>query len=191
MSNWEQRPLSSKQVEYAALDAFVLVEIYDVITDPYQGLTQEQLDKLTYSFMGQARQHQGTTSNPKNTSSVDDQQPEAQTTLQDCIMELVPPPKQQLEQNNVCQTGNSESLSSSPAAMSDGQSTAAGVAMPSGSRQSHDTSTPNPVASRVQPSMAEAGQQQEYKLPPGLHLQRCLQDNGLQGVVKPFAPGAG
>ena len=53
MSDWERRPLSSKQLEYAALDAFVLLEIYDVISHPNQGLSQAQLGLSMYSYSHQ------------------------------------------------------------------------------------------------------------------------------------------
>ncbi len=31
MTNWEKRPLTKEQLEYAALDAFILLKIHDLI----------------------------------------------------------------------------------------------------------------------------------------------------------------
>lgn len=56
-SDWERRPLSSKQLEYAALDAFVLLQIYDVISNPNTGLSRGQLQSCLYSHHAGGRQH--------------------------------------------------------------------------------------------------------------------------------------
>ncbi|KAH3793629.1 uncharacterized protein LOC127839532 [Dreissena polymorpha] len=42
MSNWERRPLKTEQVKYAALDAYVLLELYDVLIK----LAQDQGDDI-------------------------------------------------------------------------------------------------------------------------------------------------
>ena len=77
MSDWERRPLSDKQVEYAAMDAFVLLDIYDVIADPEKGLSQQQLQSLTYNYIGQKRHSSGPTSS--------DNTPDQPTSLADYV----------------------------------------------------------------------------------------------------------
>ena len=42
LSNWQQRPLRKEQISYAALDAYCLFELYDVI--------QKQFTKLPCDF---------------------------------------------------------------------------------------------------------------------------------------------
>ena len=37
MSNWNQRPLTEAQLKYAALDAFVLIQIHDYMQNQYGG----------------------------------------------------------------------------------------------------------------------------------------------------------
>lgn len=56
MSDWEKRPLSSRQLEYAALDAFVLLQIFNVISNRQTGLSQAQLQSCLHSYPAQRPQ---------------------------------------------------------------------------------------------------------------------------------------
>lgn len=43
ISNWNNMPLRNKQIEYAAIDAFILIELYNIIKN-------EDLDNLDLDF---------------------------------------------------------------------------------------------------------------------------------------------
>lgn len=49
MSDWERRPLSDRQLTYAALDAFVLLQIYDAIVGSF---SPQQLQPYLFTFNG-------------------------------------------------------------------------------------------------------------------------------------------
>ena len=53
MSDWERRPLSERQLTYAALDAFVLLQIYDAIVGSFSA---EQLQPYLFTFNGSRAQ---------------------------------------------------------------------------------------------------------------------------------------
>ena len=58
MSDWERRPLSSRQLTYAALDAFVLLQIVEAITHGEPAITSQQLQQFTFTYDGHQAQSQ-------------------------------------------------------------------------------------------------------------------------------------
>lgn len=52
MSDWERRPLSSRQLTYAALDAYVLLQIVEAITHEEPAITSQQLQQFTFTYDG-------------------------------------------------------------------------------------------------------------------------------------------
>ena len=182
MSDWERRPLSSKQTEYAALDAFVLLELYDAITKPGQGLTQQQLEPFLYSFTGQKRQRTASIStNPAKQPSTSDQQH-----------------KQHAPQPDAC---NSAEHSSQPD-QGDSAESANGNLCPADQLKSlHNSSPGGPVSTSaqvqaqrsVQPQvpLATKPEGQAVALSAGSPLQQCLHRHGVEGAVKSFPSGAG
>ena len=57
MSDWERRPLSDRQLTYAALDAFVLLQIFDAITQGKDAINQQQLQQFISTYSAQGPQH--------------------------------------------------------------------------------------------------------------------------------------
>lgn len=53
MSDWGRRPLSSRQLTYAALDAFVLLQIVEAITQGGSALSQQQLQQFLFTCSAQ------------------------------------------------------------------------------------------------------------------------------------------
>lgn len=52
MSDWAARPLSSRQLQYAALDAVVLPQLYDVLARELgPGRTQQLVTQHTTNFV--------------------------------------------------------------------------------------------------------------------------------------------
>lgn len=49
-SNWENRPLRNEQIAYAALDAYCLLEIYDIVQNQCER-NQIEFNDLVHSFM--------------------------------------------------------------------------------------------------------------------------------------------
>ena len=62
-SDWEARPLSPRQLDYAALDAHVSVQIYDALTTGSIPSTTPMLPDLAYQG-----NHSSMPRNPQNTS---------------------------------------------------------------------------------------------------------------------------
>lgn len=192
MSNWERRPLSDKQLEYAALDAFVLLDIYDVIADPEKGLSQQQLQSLAYSYIGQKRQRSG----PIPSSNSQDQ-PESLPDHADTNM----------TSKSVPQTSDPAAEEYQPATAADSGPQATSAA----SRQGQfSTRQPNSSqysiangdednrhdghGSSLHEKQAEHPNLQHNAtapLPAGSPLQDCLQRNSLQHAVRGIAPGTG
>ena len=184
MSDWERRPLSSKQTEYAALDAFVLLELYDAIAKPGQGLTQQQLEPFVYSFTDQKRQRTGSIMS----NASDAKQPS--TSVQQH--------KQHALQPDAC---TSAEHSSQPD-QGDSAETANGNLCPADQLESLQNSSLNgPVGisaqvqsqGSVQPQvpLANKTEGQVVTLSAGSPLQQCLHRHGREGAVKPFPSGAG
>ncbi|KAL0033286.1 hypothetical protein WJX77_001863 [Trebouxia sp. C0004] len=179
MSDWEHRPLSSKQTEYAALDAFVLLDLYDVIAKPSQGLTQQQLEPFLYSFTDQKRQRTG--SNPAKQPPTSTQQHKQHAPPQDaCISaEGFSRPDQsdtaQTADGNSCPADQVKSLQNSNL---DGPAS---------------TSAQVQAQRSVQPQalLANKPEGQAVALSAGSPLQQCLHRHGLEGIVKAFPSGAG
>lgn len=182
MSDWERRPLSIKQTEYAALDAFVLLDLYDAIVEPSQGLTQQQLEPFLYSFTDQKRQQTG--SNASNLAK----QPSTSTQQH----------KQHALQPDAC-------ISAEPSSQpdqGDSAETADGKLCPADQLQTlQNSSLDGPVSTSaqvltqrpIQPQapLANKSERQAVALSTGSPLQQCLHKHGLEGVVKSFPSGAG
>jgi len=182
MSDWERRPLSSKQTEYAALDAFVLLELYDAIAKPGQGLTQQQLEPFLYSFTDQKRQRTASiASNPAKQPSTSVQQHKQHAPLPDACSSVEH--SSQADQGdsaanadgNLCPADQLESLQNS--SLDGPVSTSAQV-------QAHRSVQP-------QAPLANKPEGQAVALSAGSPLQQCLNRHGLEGAVKSFPSGAG
>ncbi len=185
MSDWEQRPLSSRQTEYAALDAFVLLQVYDAITGG-QGLTQQQLEPFVYSYTDQKRQQRATAKAAG--MPTDDYQPKRQAMQQNassqsgCRSAKLDSRSDQSSSAQPC-SGNNQGITSQsrePALKQDDvsactDSSACGYLHGPQDQQSLSGSEPGEAVTLL----------------AGSPLQQCLQENKLQGVVKSLAPGAG
>ena len=182
MSDWERRPLSIKQTEYAALDAFVLLELYDAVAKPGQGLTQQQLEPFLYSFTDQKRQRTGSiASNPAKQPSTSFQRHKEHAPQPDaCISaEHSSAPDQgdsaETADGNLCPADQLKSLQKS--SLDGPVSTSAQV------------QAQRPV--QPQATLANEPEGQAVALSAGSPLQQCLYRHGLEGVVKSFPSGAG
>ncbi len=184
MSDWERRPLSSKQTEYAALDAFVLLELYDAIAKPGQGLTQQQLAPFLYSFTDQKRQRTGSimssASDAKQPSTSDQQHKQHDPQPDACSsVEHSSPPDQndsaETANGNLCPADQLKSLQNS--SLGGPVSTSAQV------------QAPRSVQPQVPLAIKPGGQ--AIALSAGSPLQQCLHRHGLEGAVKSFPSGAG
>lgn len=180
ISDWERRPLSSKQLEYAALDAFVLLQIYDVISNPNTGLSPGQLQSCLYSYHAHGRQH-----SPKNShrNPPADSHPAPQAPSHQQPSEMQPPPPLTASQPSCPSTVRSHSP--------DPSSTTA----PS----FHSQAAQEPGSAAPVVAMQEqqgAGQQKQSgnksRVAEGLTLQECLQSRGLQSALRTHSSlGAG
>jgi hypothetical protein len=180
MSDWERRPLSSKQTEYAALDAFVLLELYDAIAKPSQGLTQQQLEPFLYSFTDQRTG--SIASNPAKQPSASIHQH-----------------KQHVPQQDACISAEHSSRPD----QDDSAETADGKIRPADQLKSlQNSGLDGPVSTSAQvqaqrsvqpqaPLVANEPEGQAFALSAGSPLQQCLHRHGLEGVVKSFSSRAG
>ena len=188
MSDWERRPLSSKQTEYAALDAFVLLELYSAITDPAQGLAQQQLEPYIYNYSSQKLQPPASlASDMTKQLPADGQQHKQHAMQQDAVV---------LSQRH-CAPNKGESAE----ACCNGESGAGDQHIPKLQPSQEPAFEDSRAASAAEPSQLSAQPQsamtatdlggRAMMLPAGSPLQQCLQENGLQGAVKFIPPGAG
>lgn len=182
MSNWEQRPLSSKQIEYAALDALVLLDIFDVITRPQNGLKQQELQPLIYSYTGQRRQRSGDIgSQPAGHLSQRQQDPSSSETVRshaDAEADNQASAATDPQQEGIEATASTKNAASGSKTSTQHDHRQHTISLPAGGRQhqaAHDASPPNT------PSC----------LPAQTPLQRCLQHNRLQHTAHSIAPGTG
>ena len=188
MSDWERRPLSSKQTEYAALDAFVLLELYSAITDPMQGLTQQQLEPHIYNYNGQKLPPPASlASDMAKQLPADGQQHKRHAMQQDavilsqrcCAPDIGDPA-------GACSSGALGTADQHTPKLQPLHTTASDV--------DRAASAPAPAQLSAQPKSAMTATDlggQAVMLPAGSPLQQCLQENGLQEAVKSIAPGAG
>ncbi|KAK9829035.1 hypothetical protein WJX72_003549 [[Myrmecia] bisecta] len=76
VSDWEKRPLTAKQLAYAALDAHVLVQLYDAMTSGSAGLTRQQLLGSVFDFKA-LREPAGTAHKRARDSDAEEAQPDS------------------------------------------------------------------------------------------------------------------
>ena len=182
MTDWEKRPLSSKQLEYAALDAFVLLQIYDIVSNPNTGLRQAQLQSCLYSHHPHGRQP-STRNSHRNlpTDAQSAQQPSTSQQPSERASSSLP------ATSTVSQASNPSTIHSRSAVPSSTSATSFH------SQAASEPSNASPVVTQQQQGTAD------QKLPGstsrvsgGSALQECLQSHGLQSALRTHSSlGAG
>lgn len=178
MSDWEKRPLSSRQLEYAALDAFVLLQLYDVISNPNTGLSQAQLQSCLYS-------HHAQRPSPRRTSPrrlPKDTHPDQQISSQQH-----PPSQESVPATLPVSHTSSPSRKSSHPSLPSTHS----------ARQRHSRAAAEPssavaVTAPWQGSAEQNGTVGSSGVTDRSALQECLQSHGLQSAMRTHSSlGAG
>ena len=198
--------MSEKQVEYAATDAFVLLEIYDVIADPEKGLSQQQLQSLTYNYVGQKHQSSGPTPGdniPDQPNSLADYA-DINTASKYAHSGPKPPAGAADDQQPAATADSGTHATTGSSRQSPGQ---ADSRQPDSGQPRSDTNDNNVDDSDrhdgsggsapfqlLHQQRAEQSRMQHdatASLPAGSPLQDCLQRKKLQHVLKSIAPGTG
>ena len=171
MSDWERRPLSSKQLEYAALDAFVLLEIYDEISHPNRGLSQAQLGLFMYSHGHQKRRRNSSKGLPPDAAP--EQQPAKELDNETALPARLPA-------SPLTASNHSPHLSSKATGRS------------ADSRDASDQSMLHPTAGHQGRSGEQSLADSAVTMAEGFPLQECLHSHGLQAAVRSHpSSGAG
>lgn len=170
MSDWEKRPLSSKQMEYAALDAFVLLQIYDIVSNPNTGLSQAQLQSCLYSH--HAHGCQPSNRNPHRNLPTAHQPSSCQQPSERESPPLpVVSPVTQL--SNPCTICSRPSVPSSTTATSLHSQAA-----------SECSSAPSVAMHQQQATAEQKVSGSASRVPDTLSLQECLHSHGLQSALR-------
>lgn len=182
MSDWEKRPLSSSQLKYAALDAFVLLQIYDVVSNPNTGLRQAQLQSCLYSHDATGRQPSTRKSHRNRpTDAHPAQQPSSRQQPSDRgspLLPVVPIVSQPSHPSTTCSQPTVPSSTS---------------AMTFHSQAATERSRAPLVATQRQQGTADQSLFGDAsRVSGGLALQECLQSHGLQSALRTHSSlGAG
>ena len=209
MSDWERRPLTSKQTEYAALDAFVLLQIYDVITAPSHGLTQPQLEPFVYSYVGHKRQQRGQANSPDKDPLTDDQHHKRHAMQQNismpmqhgaqsgadagCQPEITPPARKDMgasESSTVSMHPDTPETAADQCGQDQAVHRGATQSVGNVSASGHDMGQAQ-LHTWQQQRSSELKHDAAVALPAGSPLQQLLQDNALEDAVKLFPSRAG
>lgn len=168
MSDWEKRPLSAKQLEYAALDAFVLLQLFDVIFNPNTGLSRAQLHSCLYSHCAQGRQP----GSKRNLLSAAHSDQQLSSNQQPSEKEPVPLPAMlPVSQLSSPSTGSSHSLLPSTT-----------TARTFHSQAAREPSSASSVAAYQQGIAQQEQSGGISRVPDGPALQECLRSHGLQSA---------
>lgn len=182
MSDWEKRPLSSRQLEYAALDAFVLLQIFNVISNPRTGLSQAQLLSCLHTHPAQRHHSSPRKPSPGKLPTDVHPLPQLPSGRQPSSQAAVPAtlPVSSITGAGASTKSNHPSLSSTPSA-----------------RQLHsqaasDSSSAASVAVPWQGCAVQSGTGGSSGVSDGSALQECLDSHGLQYALRTHSSlGAG